>query len=62
MTSYPKELKRDLQKQQFEHLTVQLEVLKESYFYIKELDNYLFDSSHKRLCKLEEKFWKYVYI
>jgi hypothetical protein len=56
MTSYPKELKRDLQQQQLEHLAVQLEVLKESYFYIKELDGYLFDSLHKRLCKLEEKF------
>ena len=58
MTSYPEELNRDLQKQQLEHLTVQLEVLKESYFYIKALDSYLFESLHKRLCKLEEKFWK----
>lgn len=56
MTSYPEELNRDLQKQQLEHLTVQLEVLKESYFYIKALDSYLFESLHKRLCKLEEKF------
>jgi hypothetical protein len=55
MTSYHEELKRDLQKQQLEHLNVQLEVLKESYFYIKELDNYLFDNLHKRLCALEDK-------
>ena len=55
MISYPEELNRDLQKQQLEHLTVQLEVLKESYFYIKELDNYLFDNLHKRLCALEDK-------
>jgi hypothetical protein len=54
MVSYPEELNRDLQKQQLEYLAVQLEVLKESYFYIKEIDAFLIDNLHRRLCKLEE--------